>query len=340
MPNRIEILRRGVSRAHRIIEVGPSYSPLFPKRDGWQSCSIDHTDQAGLIAKYRDDPTVETAPIEAVDFVWHGGDLADAVPPELHGSFDVFVASHVIEHTTDLVAFLRSAERLLKPGGEVILAIPDKRLCFDVFRPVSTLGQVLEAHGRAAPVHSEATLTDFHAYSVTKGGVASWHRGDQSAFAILFPFQDVRDVGAKLAAGAYVDCHNWIFVPSSFALIVLGLARLGLTDWRIAWDEQAANMEFYARLQRGGATAAATMTADAFAAETLRLMMAAAEEQAEQFAPTAADLAMTHRLAVAEAALAEARALVATIRASSTWRLRSRLRRLLGLPAISTDRAV
>ena len=59
--------------------------------------------------------------IEPVDFVWTGGSLSDAVQPEQHGSFDIFLASHVIDHTPDLIAFLDVAQALLKQDGIFVL---------------------------------------------------------------------------------------------------------------------------------------------------------------------------------------------------------------------------
>ena len=123
---REDTLRSGLSTASKVIEIGPSFNPLLPKRDGWNVFTIDHDDRAGLVAKYANDPSVDTTRIEEVDFVWHGGSLLDAIPPEHHGTFDAFVASHVIEHTPDIVTFLAAAATLIKPGGVIILAVPDK----------------------------------------------------------------------------------------------------------------------------------------------------------------------------------------------------------------------
>ena len=50
---------------------------------------------------------------------------------------------------------------------------------------------------------------------------------------------------------AYADAHGWVFVPASFELIVLQLARLGLTDWRIERIDVAASTEFLVWLVKG-----------------------------------------------------------------------------------------
>ena len=128
-PTRAQVLLAPVPRGGRIIEIGPSFSPIAPKSEGWNTVSIDHLTKDGLVAKYNGEPFVDVARIEPVDFLWVSGPLSNAVPKTLHGSFDALVASHVIEHTPDLIDFLDSATTLVKYDGVVVLAIPDKRYC-------------------------------------------------------------------------------------------------------------------------------------------------------------------------------------------------------------------
>ena len=126
MPTRAEILlapcpaRAVSSRSAR------ATTRSHQNRGGWNSASIDHMTREGLVAKYTGHPGVDVSRIEEVDYIWNGGSLSDAVPPAMYGTFDAFVASHVIEHTPDLIAFLDSASTLLKPEGVVVLAVPDK----------------------------------------------------------------------------------------------------------------------------------------------------------------------------------------------------------------------
>src|SRR5579883_2367394 len=143
----------------RILEIGPSFSPIAPKRGGWKTTVVDHTDRAGLVAKYAGAP-VDVANIEDVDCIWAGEALHECVPRELWGTYDALIASHVIEHVTDPISLLLSAEQLLSPSGRVLLAVPDLRLCFDCFRPVSTTGQIIAAWREKRRRHSWSSVFD------------------------------------------------------------------------------------------------------------------------------------------------------------------------------------
>ena len=59
---------------------------------------------------------------------------------------DFVVANHFMEHTQDPIGTLACHLRVLRPGGVLYLAIPDKRRTFDRTRPVTTLEHLLRDH--------------------------------------------------------------------------------------------------------------------------------------------------------------------------------------------------
>ncbi len=245
----------GLKPVSRLVEVGASYNPIAPKAAGWRTHVVDHAPQEELRAKYSA-LGVDPAEIEPVDTVWAGGRLHEAVPDSLAGQFDAIIASHVIEHIPDLVGFLASAERLLTPSGVVALAVPDQRYCFDVFKPLTTTGDVLEAHAAGRSVHGRRTLWNQLAYSVTMGGRGAWGQEPTrdlrftdrfgSARSAMETFRDDPDA-------PYRDCHAWQFTPSRFRLTILELGQLGLVDWRIDALDKPWGAEFLCRLRRGAA---------------------------------------------------------------------------------------
>ena len=92
MLDRIALLLGQSTKASRILEIGPSHSPIAAKAAGWSTHVVDHTDQAGLRDKYTA-MGVDVSSIEAVDTVWQGGPLDQAVPADLLGHFDTLIAS-------------------------------------------------------------------------------------------------------------------------------------------------------------------------------------------------------------------------------------------------------
>jgi tetratricopeptide (TPR) repeat protein len=308
-----------ISRTASIVEVGASFNPIAPKREGWDTKTIDAATRAELIDKYRGHPGVDTDRIEEVDFVWRAGPLSSAVPSALHGTFDAFIASHVIEHTPDLIAFLESAAKLLAGSGVVILAIPDKRFCFDYFRPLTMTGDVLSSHRARRIRHTKETLFDGSGYSVKADELIAWGQHSIDKFSFICSLEQA--YSEFLTRGEdddspYTDAHAWQFTPSSFQLIILELARLGVTDWRVERIGSAVGCEFHAWLRRGGAESAAALTAPELDAKRLALLKHTLLEAKEQIEfMTTTQSSNTPEVVLA---LEEARSENATLRAEHT----------------------
>ena len=249
--NRSEILLRSLSKSSKVIEIGPSYNPLAAKRDGWNVFTVDHDDRDGLVAKYAGNPTVDTSRIEDVDYVWRGGSMLDVVPTAEHGIFDAFIASHVIEHTTDVITFLKAAESLVRPDGVIILAVPDKRKCFDLFRPPSTTSSALLAYHERRTRHTAATHFDSAALIANKDSDAGWTIDDTRQPRLASTLSGMAEHWKLGLRPDYVDAHNWIFVPASLQLMVLELSGLGYLDLRVEECMENPLTEFYSWLRRG-----------------------------------------------------------------------------------------
>jgi SAM-dependent methyltransferase len=270
---RAEILLAPLSPNAHIIEIGPSYNPIAPKTAGWKTKTLDHTTREALIAHYRGQPGVDVSRIEEVDFIWTSGCLTDAIPNALHATFDAFIASHVIEHAPDFIGFLEAAALLLKPEGVVVLAVPDKRYCFDYFQPLTTTGQLLAAHAERRSRHTRRIAFDHVAYAVRSGGLGAWGQQPMREMCFFHPIEEARKLFDSISANEkYVDLHAWRFTPASFELLLLELARMGETDWRVERITPPSGCEFFAWLRRGGAAMAASLTETEFAAKRLVLL--------------------------------------------------------------------
>ena len=230
---RLGRLRTNIKPDTKIMEIGGSYNPVAPRSAGYNTFTVDHASQDELIEKYK--ALFEDPQIEPVDFICHDGVLSGSVGEEHHHTFDLCIASHVIEHMTNPVTFLQNAEKMLTPNGIFTMAVPDKRGCFDFFRALTGTGDWLAAYERKASLHTGLARFDFEAYTVGHNGIIQWAPGDlrQFSFAskgLYEAYRIMKEVG-DATTGEYYDIHAWTFVPSSFALIIYELHALGLTKF-------------------------------------------------------------------------------------------------------------
>lgn len=243
------------THASRIIEIGAGYAPIAPKAEGWRTHVVDHAPQEELRAKYAD-ASVDTNAIEAVDTIWHAGRLEASLPSDLVGQVDLVIASHVLEHMPDLIGFLQSASVVVVSGGCLAIALPDRRYCFDCYKPWTTTGDLLEAHHHRLDRHSLRTRFNRWAYSATMNGQLAWGPGPIDVPTLMDPFQAAVDNAAAFGTedDRYEDCHAWHFSPAGFRLSMLELRLMGLTDWVIDDLEAGGAFEFLAILRRTDAT--------------------------------------------------------------------------------------
>ena len=270
-----------IDRSQQIIELGPGYNPVAPKQDGWQTHVVDHATRAELRTKYAA-ANIDVNLIEDVDTIWSEGQLHNAVPADLLNCADVIIASHVLEHIPDLVGFLQSASKLAKSGGSLSVALPDRRYCFDCFRPATTTGALLEAHQRKLTRHSLKTAYDHLAYSATIDGHLAWGPRPVTKPQLMDPFEAAANLFSLAdmhAAGPYRDYHSWQFTPAGFRLVVLELTALGISDWRITEMHGPENFEFFVTLRRINL---AKMDPVSLQVERQRLLLAQLVETQEQ----------------------------------------------------------
>jgi 2-polyprenyl-3-methyl-5-hydroxy-6-metoxy-1,4-benzoquinol methylase len=258
--NRKEKLLYHVRKSGVGIEIGPSFRPTAAKRDGFQVHVMDHANREQLVEKYQA-LDIAVQDIEEVDFVWRGEPYA-----ELTGKtrfYDWIIASHLIEHTPDLISFFNDCDSILKDDGVLSLAIPDKRYCFDHFRPLTGISKIIDAHFPHRKTHSLGTAVEQNLYAVSKGEKGCWrqtavgkYRFSSSVKAACEQMECVTDEAARLKSvanrGDYLDCHAWCFSPHSFRLILHDLYLLGLTSLREISYFPTHGCEFFVTLGRQG----------------------------------------------------------------------------------------
>jgi SAM-dependent methyltransferase len=159
---RVKAILRWQPGPGRILDLGCGRGELLElfERQGWQALGTQISQTAAAAAR-----------------ALRGVDVRLGELPQMGleaASFDVITAFHVVEHLQDPVAYLREARRLLKPGGLLVLEVPNlacpgfrflgtRDLCFDYphhlffFTPAS-LGRLLAEAGFAVQEISHFSL--------------------------------------------------------------------------------------------------------------------------------------------------------------------------------------
>jgi predicted SAM-dependent methyltransferase len=230
------------------LEIGPSHNPIAPKRDGYDVQIVDHASAAVLRDKYKSHG-LNLENIEEVDFVWQGQPLSELIGKTK--CYDWIIASHVIEHIPDLIAFFKQCSELLKPNGVISLVIPDKRYCFDYFAPLTTTGDLLDAHLQKRQRPSPGKIFDHFSNACSNQGAIAWEKDSTQSFNLIHEITHAHDAWLLAQKNSdYVDVHCWRFTPTSFELIIQDLQQLGLLNIGYKFSFETSGCEFYVSLER------------------------------------------------------------------------------------------
>jgi GT2 family glycosyltransferase/SAM-dependent methyltransferase len=140
------------------IEVGALHSPIVVQ----PPVQVKYVDRMAVEQLRRQYPELDALHLVEPDILDNGERLeriGDA-------SQDFVIASHFLEHCQDPIGTVKSMLRVVKPGGVLFLAVPDKRYTFDRHRPVTTLEHLIRDHeegpewSKLAHFEEWATLAD------------------------------------------------------------------------------------------------------------------------------------------------------------------------------------
>lgn len=181
-----------------------------------QRATVRYVDRLSLQDQRRHYPELARYEMLEPDIVAE----ADRLPMLADGSQDFVIANHLLEHLPDPIGALREWYRLLKGGGILFLALPDKRLTFDRDRPRTTLQHLIGDH---ADRGAGSRIGHFEEYSrlVHKQAGADFEK----------------DVANLLATDYSIHFHVWI--PEDIVELLEYLRMRGGLPWGI--EEQVDN---------------------------------------------------------------------------------------------------
>lgn len=230
------------------LEIGPSFNPIAPKRAGFDIEIIDHLNREGLIEKYKSDPNTPNNIgdiVEDVDYVWDGRSYVELTGKRNY--YDYIISSHLIEHVPDLIGHLQDCSMLLKGAGVYSLAIPYKYYTFDRYRPCTTVKDCINSYMQNN--HSKGSIAEYYLGCVANRDRIAWEQSYlMSDYHLLYTSKDA--LNAQRSTD-YLDIHQSVFTPASFALLINDLYGLEYIDFQIVELEKAEDdCEFYAVLKK------------------------------------------------------------------------------------------
>lgn len=245
---------RFINKEMRGIEIAPYHSPLAPKSQGFNCLTLDVFDDERLLENARKDPNVldKIDRIEHVDIVSSATDLDLAIEARGEiGSFDYVISSHNFEHLPNPIQFLRACGKVLKPGGLLTMAIPNKRFTFDYSRALSSFTNVYRAFHENHTQPDPWTLFDFSAnFANDVGQSPAVQSAPKYANSLTEKFEELK-ARLERPPEPYEDAHVWVFTPESFVSIITDCTILKLIPLTLVHLEPA-DFEFYVHFRNSG----------------------------------------------------------------------------------------
>jgi SAM-dependent methyltransferase len=138
------------------LELGPGHIPF----EGVDRLQVTYVD------RWKPDRIRELFPELPEDATYPEIDVfadfdADGLQAFADDSQDFVICSHVLEHLAAPLALMQEMDRVLRPGGMLILLLPDRRRTFDRYRASTSLEHLAREHRAGVRGVDDAHLFDF-----------------------------------------------------------------------------------------------------------------------------------------------------------------------------------
>lgn len=206
------------------LEIGPLDRPFIDKNK-YQVLYLDYFDEEQLQKSIRNTPGRDPNNIVKLDYILSGANLSDVVDKK----FDYIFSSHVLEHVPNLFGYLSELHKLLNESGMLFAIIPDCRYCFDIERPETSLGELIENFhfNRDKPSMKHVFDQWFYHKKVNPLGLWGNYEKHKKSLSRTFSLEQSYN-RSKKAEHCYIDCHVNLFTPTSFQECIEASRKLGL----------------------------------------------------------------------------------------------------------------
>jgi hypothetical protein len=243
MNTRQQLITKYINLSGCGLEIAPLFRPVVPKPE-YNVYYTDYTTAETLREKNATNTASSAGlppAIKELDFVWlPGTKLIESVPSGV--VFDYAIASHVIEHTPNMVGWLNEIFSILQIGGKLALVVPDKTACFDYYRQVTPVSEFVEAWIFNYQKPSPKQIFDCLSLAAVDTGSPGTR-----AFDLGLPLSEAQRsytldqalgyARTSAASDDYLDVHCSVFTPESFVEVISTLVELGLLNVSISVPE-------------------------------------------------------------------------------------------------------
>ena len=139
----------------RGLEIGALQRPLRVP----DHCRVTYVDRLPLRELLAHYPELHGQPIRQPDLIDDGETLGRVEA----NSQDFVIANHFLEHCQNPIQTLLNMSRVLKDGGILYMAVPDKRFTFDIERPVTPYAVLAETFRQGYRSNREVLYTEWAA---------------------------------------------------------------------------------------------------------------------------------------------------------------------------------
>lgn len=229
------------------LEIGPGDSPFAI---GIGGATVSYVDQWSPEDNARIFPELKNSAFNKPDVIVNLN--VERLSAFDDASQDFVIASHVFEHLVEPLGEMADAFRVLRPGGTLLIFLPDRRRTFDRDREPTTLEHLVEEYQRGV-----TELDDAHLIEFTSHVPEDW--GDAPA-----PRDQAERFDRHRARSIHVHC----WAEEEFLAVLLYMIENLGTPWelmdRLSVDDVPVGMEFGIALRRPTAAIPTALAAQRF----------------------------------------------------------------------------
>jgi SAM-dependent methyltransferase len=207
------------------LEIGPLDKPLV-QNALYKVRYADAFPAEVLVERCKTNPNRDESRVVPLDYVFGARKISEVVDR----TFDYVIASHVLEHLPNFFGWLRDLSSILNPGGRLFAVVPDRNFTFDIHRPLTSLGELIENDRCNVERPSFRAVFDQRFYHCHVKSAEVWRnraKGRDPASSRTFEPRSAFEHGVR-AETDYVDVHCNVFEPESFRESIAVSHQLGI----------------------------------------------------------------------------------------------------------------